>query len=340
MNDNRNLILAMVLSLAVYLGWTYFVTGPQMKAEQAKKAHAAEQMKPGAAPAAPGAPKANSTPAHLSRGQALERGGARIAIETPSVDGTLLLKGARFDDLRLKNYRETVDKKSPEIVLFSPEGTAYPYYAQFGFVGQDKTLAVPTSATQWKQVGSGALHAGPSPVTLTWDNGQGLVFTRVIAVDDKFMFTVTDSVANTSNAKTTLYPYAYVLRDGVPPSAQRRLHVWVLHEGFVGFGGRLAEGPDLQQVQGRRRAAEDFHLHRRLARHHRQILDGGRHPAAERKLRRRLPRHAVSRARENPIRPIIAWVRAPSPRAPRSPSPIACSPARKCSTRSAPMSTG
>ena len=238
MNDNRNLILAMVLSLAVYLGWSYFVTGPQMKAEQAKKEHAAAQMKPGTAPAAPGAPQASATPAHLSRGDALKRGGARIAIQTPSVDGSLLLKGARFDDLKLRNYRETVDPKSPEIVLFSPQGSEFPYYAQFGFVAQDKKVTVPTDQTIWKQIDSGVLTPH-SPVTLQWDNGHGLLFTRKIAVDDKFMFTVTDSVTNKSNAKTTLYPYAYVARDGVPKTQ----HFWVLHEGFVGVGGGSLKDP-------------------------------------------------------------------------------------------------
>ncbi|HVU21780.1 MAG TPA: membrane protein insertase YidC [Rhizomicrobium sp.] len=238
MNENRNLILAMVLSLAVYFGWTYFVTGPQMKAEQAKKAHAAEQMKGAQAPSAPGAPQAAASTAHLSRGDALKRGGARIAIQTPSLDGSLLLKGARLDDLRLKNYRETVDPKSPEIVLFSPEGSAYPYYAQFGFVGENKKIEVPTGTTPWKQVGDGALTP-THPVTLTWDNGHGLVFTRLIKVDDKFMFTVTDSVKNTSKAKTTLYPYAYVARDGVPASQ----HFWVLHEGFVGVGDGSLKDP-------------------------------------------------------------------------------------------------
>ena len=240
MNDNRNLILAMVLSLAVYLGWSYFVTGPQMKAEQAKKAHAAEQVKPGTAPSAPGAPQAKATPAGLSRADALKRGGARIAIQTPSVDGSLLLRGARFDDLKLKNYHETVDNKSPEIVLFSPQGSAFPYYAQFGFVAQDKTSGVPTDATQWKQVGSGALT--PShPVTLEWDNGHGLVFTRLIKVDDKFMFTVTDSVTNASKAKATLYPYAYVVRDGATPSALAAGYMSTLHEGFVGFADGLKD---------------------------------------------------------------------------------------------------
>jgi YidC/Oxa1 family membrane protein insertase len=241
MNDNKNLILAMVLSLAVYLGWTYFVTGPQMKAEQAKKAHAAEQVKGGGvAPTAPGNPQASTQPAHLSRGDALKRGGARIAIQTPSVDGSLLLKGARFDDLKLKNYRDTVDPKSPEIVLFSPQGSEFPYYAQFGFVAQDKKVPVPTDQTIWKQTGSGAL-APNHPITLEWDNGKGLVFTRKIAVDDKFMFTVTDSVANKSNTKAALYPYAYVVRDGATQTALNAGYMTTLHEGFVGYGDGLKD---------------------------------------------------------------------------------------------------
>jgi YidC/Oxa1 family membrane protein insertase len=240
MNENRNLVLAMVLSLAVYLGWTYFVSGPQMKAEQAKRAHAAEVAKVQSGAAAPGAPQAAAQVAHLSLADALKRGGQRIAIQTPSVDGTLLLKGARLDDLRLKNYRETVDKKSPEIVLFSPEGTAYPYYVQFGFVGQDKKLVVPTSTTPWKQAGSGILTPS-TPVTLTWDNSHGIVFTRLIKVDDKFMFTVIDSVTNKSGAKATLYPYAYVVRDGATQSALNAGYMTTLHEGFVGYADGLKD---------------------------------------------------------------------------------------------------
>ncbi len=238
MSENRNLILAMVLSLAVYFGWTYFVTGPQMRVEQAKRAYAAQQVKGTGSSGLPLTPQATAQALHLSRDQALQRGGPRIAIQTPSLDGSLLLKGARLDDLRLKNYHETVDNKSPEIVLFSPEGSAYPYYAQFGFVGQDQKLAVPTSTTQWKQVGSGALTPN-APVTLTWDNGHGLVFTRQIKIDDKFMFTVSDSVANKQDAKVTLYPYAYVARDGVPTTQ----HFWVLHEGFVGVGDGSLKDP-------------------------------------------------------------------------------------------------
>ncbi|MBV8977861.1 MAG: membrane protein insertase YidC [Alphaproteobacteria bacterium] len=233
MTDNRNLVLAIAISLAIFLGWEYFVAAPQMKADQARQAllHREKAAAPSVARSAPAAPQ------HLGRAEALKRGGARIAIDTPSVDGSLLLKGARLDDLRLKNYRESVDPKSPEIVLLSPEGSQYPYYAAFGFTTQAK-FAVPTGSTTWTPKDNAPLT--PShPVTLNWDNGHGLVFTRIIAVDDKFMFTVTDTVANNSGAVVSLQPYAYVARDGVPPTQK----YWVLHEGFVGVGDGSLKDP-------------------------------------------------------------------------------------------------
>ncbi|HVZ92835.1 MAG TPA: membrane protein insertase YidC [Rhizomicrobium sp.] len=239
MNENRNLVLAIVLSLAVYLGWSYFVTTPQMQAEQAKRERVTHAAKPEAAAGAPSAPQASAAPANLPRAEALKRGGPRIRIETPSVDGSLLLKGARFDDLKLKHYRETVDPKSPEIVLFSPQGSAFPYYAEFGWVAdKGSQTAVPGDSTPWRQVGSGPLTPD-HPVTLEWSNGQGLIFSRRIAVDDKFMFTITDSVSNASAKAATLYPYAYVARDGVPKTQ----HYWVLHEGFVGVGDGSLKDP-------------------------------------------------------------------------------------------------
>jgi YidC/Oxa1 family membrane protein insertase len=237
-NDNRNLIWAVALSLLVLLGWQFFVAGPQMKAQQARQhtAETAKQNKPAAAAA--GLPATAAAP-KLARSAALERGGPRVRIDTPSVDGSLLLRGARLDDLKLKNYRESVDPKSPEIVLFSPEGSPFPYYASFGFVGTaGEKVAVPTGNTNWIQQGTGTLSPG-HPVTLKWDNRQGLVFTRTIAVDDKFMFTVSDAVTNTGKTRTALQPYAYVARDGIP-TEQR---FWALHEGFVGVGGGSLKDP-------------------------------------------------------------------------------------------------
>ena len=128
------------LSALVIFGWQYFVVTPQMKADQARQAALAHQEKKQPQPAAPGAAPANvpgmaGTTAHMSREAALKAGGERVAIDSPLLDGSIALKGAKLDDLRLKKYRETTDPKSPEIVLLAPKSTDYPYYAQFGWIG-------------------------------------------------------------------------------------------------------------------------------------------------------------------------------------------------------------
>ncbi|SRR5579885_424621 len=233
MSENRNLLLAIILSAAVIFGWEYFVAMPQMKTQKPAPSTRVEQVE--RHPSAPStqAPAAGEGPAHLTRAQALKAGGPRIAIETPTVDGSLRLKGARIDDLRLRHYHETIDPRSPEIVLLSPTGTNYPYYAQFGWVAPEGShIPVPGDSTPWRQTGGGVLSPG-HPVTLVWDNGKGLVFTRTISVDDQYLFTVTDSVKNEGAQAQTLYPYAYVARDGIPNTQ----HYWVVHEGFIGVAG-------------------------------------------------------------------------------------------------------
>ena len=228
--NRNNMFLAIALSALVIFGWQYFVVTPQMKADQARQAVLAHQEKKQPQLGAPGAAPANvpgmaGTTVHMSRDAALKAAGERVAIDSPLLDGSIALKGAKLDDLRLKKYRETTNPKSPEIVLLAPKSTEYPYYAQFGWIGQN----VPTDQTVWAQQGSGALSPG-HPVTLTWDNGQGLTFTRVIAVDAQYMFSINDKVANKSGQAQTLYPFAYVAREGVPKEQTS----WVLHQGFVG----------------------------------------------------------------------------------------------------------
>jgi YidC/Oxa1 family membrane protein insertase len=229
MNDdnNRSFLIAILLIGIVIFGWQYFVISPQMKAEQARQAAITHQEKQ---ISAPGVPAGGEAGAHMARTAALKLGGERVTIDTPTVDGSLMLKGSRFDDLRLKNYRETVDPKSPEVVLLAPKRTDYPYYVDFGWIAPPgASIKVPDDTTPWKLV-SGSVIAPGKNVTLQWDNGHGLVFTRQIGVDDKYMFVVSDSVKNTGSARTTLYPYASVVRDGV----QKSQHYWVLHEGFIG----------------------------------------------------------------------------------------------------------
>ncbi len=231
MDDNKNFFLAVLLAAVVLFAWDYFVAMPQERqaelAHQVQLAHE-EKPKPVTANEAP-----TGAIGHLARAAALSRGGARIVIDTPSMDGSIRLKGALFDDLRFKRYRETVDPKSAEIVLFSPTGTSYPYYTVFGWVGAPGAdVKTPDDSTPWQLAGGGTLTQ-KSPVVLRWDNGHGLVFTRKIAVDDRYLFTVTDSVRNTGASRVVLFPYGYVVRDGIPPEKSS----WILHEGYIGIAG-------------------------------------------------------------------------------------------------------
>ena len=154
MNNNKNVLLAVALAAATLFAWQYFVATPSMKAEQARQAALAHQEKPKTAPSATSIAGFSGAGPRMSRQAAPAAEGARVAINTPMVDGSILLKGARLDDLTLKKYRETVDPKSPEIVLLAPKGSEYPYYAEFGWVG---SAGMPGDDSQWRQVGGGTL---------------------------------------------------------------------------------------------------------------------------------------------------------------------------------------
>ena len=157
----------------------------------------------------------------------------RLGIETPRVAGSINLKGGRIDDLQLTHYRETVNPKSPPVVLLAPSGAPMPFYAEFGWVAAaGNTMPLPNSDTVWKQQGAGTLGVG-RPVTLVHDNGQGLEFRRTISVDDKYMFTVRDEVVNKGAEPATLYPYALISRHGHPQLEG----FYILHEGLIGVFG-------------------------------------------------------------------------------------------------------
>jgi YidC/Oxa1 family membrane protein insertase len=251
MTDNKNTILAIILSALVLIGWQYFVGMPQEKARQEQlqqqqlKQAAQQQAQPGAngqtAPTAtpqagpaqiPGqsAPTAEGT--SVPRADALAAS-PRVPIDTPALQGSIALKGARLDDVALVKFRETVDPKSAPIFLLSPNGTADPFYAEFGWApGGGSNIKVPTSDTVWTQVGTGALSVG-HPVTLSFDNGQGLEFRRTISVDDKYLFTIKDDVVNKGTSPVTLSPYGLISRHGTPHTQG----YYILHEGLIGVLG-------------------------------------------------------------------------------------------------------
>jgi YidC/Oxa1 family membrane protein insertase len=149
------------------------------------------------------------------------------------VRGSIALRGARIDDVSLKDYRETVDPKSPIINLLSPPGSPNPFYAEFGWVAAPGTnVKLPNAETEWTAAGPGPLTPA-QPVVLTWDNGEGLLFRRTIAVDQNYMFTVTDEVENRGANAATIYGYGLISRHGTPKVEG----FYILHEGLVGVLG-------------------------------------------------------------------------------------------------------
>src|SRR4051812_2946511 len=248
MTDNRNTILAVILSGLVLIAWQYFYNVPQMEKQRAQSQTQAELAKP-SPQATPGAtPQAGSTPAPsgntpaaiqpTSAGPVVSRETAiaatpRVKIETPRVSGSISLKGARIDDLSLTLFRDTVDPKSPAIVLFSPSQTASPYYAEFGWVpASGSTIRMPDQNSMWQQEGSGTLSPN-QPVTLKYDNGEGLTFKRTIAIDERYLFTIKDDVTNVGTTPVTLYPFALISRHGTPEVSG----YYILHEGLIGYLG-------------------------------------------------------------------------------------------------------
>jgi YidC/Oxa1 family membrane protein insertase len=216
--SNRNTIVFFVCALALLFAYETFVMGPAEKRKEAEARQAAavqQKLHPGV-PLAPGAaPQA----VYLPLAQALA-GSPRIRIDTPKLTGSIALKGGRIDDLDLKGYRETIDPKSPLVQLLRPEGAQDAYFAQTGWTGAN-VPGLPDPNTVWSAPAGAALTPG-HPVVLTYAAPTGLVFTRTIAVDDKYMFTVVDQAANHGAAPVTLADYGSVQRDCVLPDAQHK----------------------------------------------------------------------------------------------------------------------
>ena len=268
MIDNKNLILAVVLSVAILMGSEFYfkLMNPAPPEDQAGQTE--QSQTPGApatpapggqqagnipapapssgAPASTGSvPTAPGGPATVTAGatrDALLAKGGRITIDTPRLHGSIALKGAVIDDLTLADYRETLDPESEEIVVLTPKGMDTAYYAQYGWVPKTQ-IAVPGADTVWT-ASSSALSPG-NPVTLSWDNGQGLTFKRTFAVDENYMFTVTQEVVNGTAAPLSMHSYGLVSRRSTPETTG----FYILHEGLLGVFGDTLKEIDYEDIQ-------------------------------------------------------------------------------------------
>jgi YidC/Oxa1 family membrane protein insertase len=228
----RNLILAAALSIAVLIGWTLlsdrFFPEAGFKPALAPQSATAPAA-PGAAPAAPAASPTGSAPAAAAPAGVRPRDAVfaetpRVAIDTPRLKGSINLKGARFDDLVMTDYRVTIDPKSPPVRLFDPAGTADAYFGQFGWTG----AGAPPADALW--TASAATLTPATPVTLSWTSPTGVTFQQVVTIDKNFMFNVVQRVTNPGPAAITVQPWGLVSRRGTGPEKGE----YALHIGPIG----------------------------------------------------------------------------------------------------------
>jgi YidC/Oxa1 family membrane protein insertase len=246
--ETRNVIIALVLSVAIFAGFEFFVNGPAREQLQAERATAQAQVETPAATADGDAAPAITTPA--TREQALAASAdARITIDTGSVDGSISLVGARLDNLNLRQYRRQVDPTSPEVTLLSPMGAPFAHDAFFGWeVQTGETAATLADASTLWSAAEGAQLTPETPVTLILQAGPNMTIERTISIDQNYMFTITDVVRNSSSGALSVRPFGVVRRQGMP---EDYVFNGIVHQGLIG-----AFGPNNSLHQVNYRAAD------------------------------------------------------------------------------------
>ena len=231
-DDFKSFITAVFLSALVVLGFNYFF--PQQNAEANKVA--VEETQASIAKETPKTADADNNIVYEPVDKILKQD-ERLKIGNDMINGTIRLKGARFDEILLNKYKLTLDEDSPDVELFSPAKTENAYYADYGWLSNDKTLLLPNKDTLWTIEGNQELTPD-TPVTLFWNNGEGVKFIYKITIDNNYLFNISQTVENNSGREITVYPYGLFSKTINSDQTGRS----VVHEGFTGIiNGDLKE---------------------------------------------------------------------------------------------------
>lgn len=231
--DRRNLLIFMVLAIAIWFGFDHFVMKPKLEKMREAQVAIAQAEQERQINLAAGVVTENTV---RSREEVL-RDASRINLRNGTIEGSLPLVGNRFDDISLSKYFVTLGGND-KIVLLQPTGTSNPQYVEYGWLASGEGVAVPDKNTVWRVEGNNQL-TNTTPVTMVWDNGQGVRFVRIFKIDDLYMTHLEQKVINNSGKTITLYPYALVGSYGLPAHMEKTK---VVHEGPIGYlDGELKE---------------------------------------------------------------------------------------------------
>jgi len=226
--ENRNVIIAVILSTAILIGWSmYFENPDEAQRKRLEIQGKTETQTNIQKPETPQTTKANPTKA-ISRGEALKEGD-RVSIENSNLAGSISLRGAIIDDIVLKNYRETLDKNSKPIVVLSPKKSDEGYFVESGWASTKSDIKVPDNNSIW-QIKDGKKLTPTTPVTLEWNNREGIIFSKKIEVDNKYLFKITETIRNEKNKTIELFHYSQITKNTKPTTE----NFYILHEGLIG----------------------------------------------------------------------------------------------------------
>ena len=226
--ENRNVIIAVILSTAILIGWSmYFENPDEAQRKRLEIQGKTETQTNIQKPETPQTTKANPTKA-ISRGEALKEGD-RVSVENSNLAGSISLRGAIIDDIVLKNYRETLDKNSKPIVVLSPKKSDEGYFVESGWASTKSDIKVPDNNSIW-QIRDGKKLTPTSPVTLEWNNREGIIFSKKIEVDNKYLFKITETIRNEKNKTVELFHYSQITKNTKPTTE----NFYILHEGLIG----------------------------------------------------------------------------------------------------------
>ena len=226
--ENKNVLLAVILSTAILIGWSFYFENPEeaqrKRAEMQGKTETQTSIQK---PEAPQPSKANPSKS-ISRNEALKESD-RVLIENKNLSGSISLRGALIDDIILKNFRETLDANSKPIVLLSPKKYEQGYFVESGWATTKSDVKVPDNNTLW-QIRDCKKLTPNYPITLEWNNKEGLVFLKKIEIDDKYLFKITETVRNDKNKVVDLFHYGQITKNAKPATE----NFYILHEGLTG----------------------------------------------------------------------------------------------------------
>ena len=235
---DRNVFVAIALSMSVLLFWGAFFETPKNQIEQKTNNQIQEKTENSITPSANQTPSINQLTVEkkVSRDESINNSD-RIRIENENIIGSISLEGGLIDDISFKNHKQKVEG-SKNIEFLNPAQTENGFYAESGWASIGNKIKVPTKNSKWKVEGNKVL-TDKSPVILKWNNNEGVIFKKKIELDEKYLFKISQEIQNNSSQSVELYPYAQITRNKVPDDIQ---NFYISHEGFIGvFDDELKE---------------------------------------------------------------------------------------------------